>query len=144
MELDDIDWRSGVLTISGKGLQRDRLPVPQDVGEALASYLLDGRPQCTSRQVFVRLRAPHRRFASCVAISSIVARAVDRAGLHPQRRGAHALRHTLASEMLRQGASLSEIGQVLRHRSVSSTEIYAKVDIDGLRPLAQPWPGEGA
>jgi site-specific recombinase XerD len=141
MRLEDLHWRAAELTVRGKGRRRDRLPMPQDVGEALATYLRQGRPSCSSRRVFVRLRAPHRGFASEVALCSIVRRAHDRAELRCDGKGAHLLRHSLASEMLRQGASLSEIGQILRHNCPTTTEIYAKVDLSGLRELAQPWPG---
>lgn len=141
MRLEDLDWRAAEITVPGKGRRRDRFPMPQDIGEALAEYLCQGRPSCSSRQVFVRLRAPHRCFASSVAICSLVRRALERAGLQPVRKGAHLLRHSLAREMLRQGASLDDIGQILRHNSPTTTEIYAKVDGSALRELAQPWPG---
>jgi len=144
MKLSDLDWRSGVLTVRGKGSRLDRLPIPQDVGEALASYLRDGRPPSSSARVFLRLRAPYRGFVCSTAIASVVRQALLRAGLSPAQQGAHLLRHTLATEMLRQGAGLAEIGQILRHRSPRSTEIYARVDLCALRELAQPWPGGGA
>ncbi|MDA0232804.1 MAG: site-specific integrase [Chloroflexi bacterium] len=143
LSLDDIDWRKGVLTIHGKGLLHDRLPLPTDVGEALSAYLHRDRPCCDARLVFVRLRAPHRAFTNPSSISSIVMRALRRAGLSPPTKGAHLLRHSLATGMLRGGASMAEIGQVLRHRSPATTEIYAKVDIDGLRSIARPWPSAG-
>lgn len=141
LTLDDIDWTAGTLCIHGAGAPEDRLPIPQDVGAALADYLCQVRPICTSRRVFVRMRAPHRGFASSAAISSLVRRALDRTGLNPSHKGAHLLRHTVATQMLRQGASLAEIGELLRHRSQQTTMIYAKVDLDLLRPLALPWPG---
>jgi site-specific recombinase XerD len=141
MELDDIDWEAGLITIRGKGARHDQLPVPQDVGEALATYLRHGRPPCDTRRVFVRARAPHRGFSSSVAIADIVRRALRRAGLDPIRKGAHLLRHSLATKMLRQGACLSEIGQILRHSTQNTTEIYTKVDLAALSALAQPWPG---
>ncbi len=141
MRLEDLDWRAAEIAVHGKGRRRDRLPMPQDVGQALATYLRQGRPSCSSRRVFVRLRAPHQGFASAVAICSLVRRALDRAGLQPARKGAHLLRHSLATEMLRQGASLDEIAQILRHNSLTTTEIYAKVDVSALRELAQRWPG---
>ncbi len=141
MRMEDLHWRAGELIIRGKGRRRDQFPMPKDVGQALATYLRQGRPSCSSRRVFIRLRAPHRGFASGVAICSIVRRALDRAGLRPARKGAHLLRHSLASEMLRRGASLAEIGQILRHNSPTTTEIYTKVDLSALRELAQPWPG---
>lgn len=139
--LEDLDWRAGELTIRGKGSRLDRLPMPQDVGEALADYLHHGRPHCSTRRVFVRTRAPYRELADTSCVCTIFVRALKRAGLNPAFKGTHLLRHSLASEMLRRGASLSEIGEILRHRLPSTTEIYAKVDLEGLRTLAQPWPG---
>ena len=144
MVLDDIDWEAGVVTIHGKGGRRDQLPIPQDVGEALVAYLLHGRPRCQSRKIFVRARAPLQGFSSSAAIDDIVRRALRRAGLNPVRKGAHLLRHSLAYNMLRQGASLLEIGEILRHSSTNTTEIYAKVDVAALRTLAFPWPGGDA
>ena len=141
LTLDDLDWERGELCIRASGGNSDRLPVPQDVGAALANYLRRLRPACSCRQVFVRMKAPHRGFASSVAICSIVRRALERAGLNPPHKGAHLLRHSVATRMLRQGASLAEIGELLRHRSQQTTMIYAKVDLDLLRPLALPWPG---
>jgi site-specific recombinase XerD len=138
---EDLDWEAGELCIPAHGGNSDRLPIPQDVGAALADYLHHSRPACSSRRVFVRMRAPHRGFASSVAICSIVRRALERAGLDPPHKGAHLLRHSVATQMLRQGASLAEIGELLRHRSPQTTMIYAKVDLDLLRPLALPWPG---
>jgi len=143
LELDDIDWRAGEITIRGKGLFHDRLPLPVDVGEALADYLRHDRPQCQTRRFFIRARAPRRGFTGPGAINTIVRRTLDRAGLDPPQKGAHLLRHSLATEMLRCGASMMEIGEVLRHRTPNTTEIYAKVDFHGLRSLALPWPGNG-
>ncbi len=141
LALDDLDWEAGELCIRASGGNSDRLPIPEDVGAALADYLRHSRPACSSRRVFVRMRAPRRGFASSVAICSIVRRALERAGLNPAHKGAHLLRHSVATQMLRQGASLAEIGELLRHRSQQTTMIYAKVDLDLLRPLALPWPG---
>lgn len=141
MRLDDIDWEKGELTVRGKGGRQDRLPLFHDVGEALATYLRCGRPSCSTRRVFIRMRAPLRGFASSVAISTIVRRALCRAGMNPPRKGAHLLRHSLATQMLHKGASLGQIGEVLRHSVASTTEIYAKVDLASLHELAQPWPG---
>lgn len=141
LRLEDLDWRAGELTIRGKGSRQDRLPMPHDVGEALAAYLLHGRPHCSTRRVFVRTRAPYRELADTSCVCTIFARALKRAGLNPAFKGTHLLRHSLASEMLRRGASLGEIGEILRHRLPNTTEIYAKVDLEGLRTLAQPWPG---
>jgi site-specific recombinase XerD len=143
LELEDIDWRAGVLKVRGKGGYHDRLPLPADVGEALATYLRQYRPPCTTRRVFLRTKAPLRGFAHLSSISTIVCRALARAGLQPDFKGSHLLRHSLATGMLRAGASLDEIGEVLRHRVPNTTEIYAKVDIRGLRSLALPWPTEG-
>jgi site-specific recombinase XerD len=143
LELDDIDWRAGVLKVRGKGRSHDCLPLPADVGEAMATYLRHHRPPCTTRRLFIRTRAPHQGLANPSSISTIVARALKRAGLRPAFTGAHVLRHSLATGMLRSGASLDEIGEVLRHRAPTTTEIYAKVDLRSLRSLALPWPTKG-
>jgi integrase/recombinase XerD len=134
--LDDIDWRGGLLLIHGKGSREDALPLPVDVGEAIVAYLVR-RPRCESRALFLRLTAPRQELNRCT-VAWVVRAACDRAGL--PRVGAHRLRHTAASEMLRAGASLPEIGQVLRHREPKTTAIYAKVDHRSLGPLARPWP----
>jgi integrase/recombinase XerD len=136
VQLDDVDWRRGLLLVRGKGGRYDELPLPDDVGQALVSYLRR-RPRCSSRAVFVRVTAP-RRELNRSTIGWVVRAACDRAGL--PRVGAHRLRHTAATEMLRRGASLAEIGEVLRHREQKTTAIYAKVDRTALRPLARPWP----
>lgn len=141
LALDDLDWDSGQITVSGKGLRTMQLPILKDVGNALASYLRHSRPMCSDRHVFIRSRAPHVGFSSSVAICNVVRRALTRAGLSPARKGAHLLRHSLAVRMLRSGASLAQIGDVLGHQSPSTTEVYAKVDIGSLHALAQPWPG---
>jgi len=140
MTLDDIDWEAGTLLVRGKGGRQDRMPLPRDVGQALATYLRQGRPPCGARRVFVCARAPRRGFSSSVAVCTIVRRALARAGLHPPSTGAHLFRHTLATEMLRRGASLAEIGEILRHRHPDTTAIYAKVDLKALRAVAPPWP----
>lgn len=140
MELDDIDWEGGELVVRGKGGREERLPWPRSVGAAVAAYLRDGRPNCSTRRVFVRSKAPLRGFVGPVAICDVVRRGLKRAGLDPQRKGAHTLRHALACTMLRRGASLAEIGQLLRHRSPDTTAIYAKVDLVALRALAPTWP----
>jgi integrase/recombinase XerD len=141
LQLEDIDWRAGEILIRGKGLLYDRMP--QDVGEALTSYLRMDRPRCQTRRVFVCMKAPRCGFAGPSTVSTIVHRALDRAGLHPAFKGAHLFRHSLARTMLRSGASMGEIGEVLRHRVPSTTEIYAKLDFDALRSLAHRWPAIG-
>jgi integrase/recombinase XerD len=142
LTLDDIDWRVGELVVCGKGDRSERLPLPADVGEALAVYLRDARPPgFRGREVFVRLKAPCRPL-SAGGITHVVLSASKRAGIGEVT--AHRLRHTAASELLREGASLAEIGELLRHRSALTTSIYAKVDRERLRELARPWPGGGA
>lgn len=141
LTLNDLDWDAGEIIVRGKGGRYDRLPLPDEVGQALANYLRDGRPSCSTRRVFVRHRAPQRGFVNGEAIGTIVHRALDRAGLHPAHKGAHLLRHSLATRLLRNGASLAEIGELLRHRDLNTTQIYAKVDESALRGLALPWPG---
>ena len=141
LELDDIDWKSGRLLVSGKGGQRTELPLPTDVGEAIVEYLQRERPRSTSRRVFLRCRAPIRGFVTAQAIGSIVQHAIERTGIDAPSKGTHQFRHALATEMLRRGASLSEIGELLGHRSPETTKIYAKVDLIALRTLALPWPG---
>lgn len=143
LTLDDFDWNAGAVTVPGKGLRREALPLPRDVGEAVAEYLRSDRPQCTSRRLFIRMRAPHRGFGSRRAIGDVVKRALARAGLELPRRGAHLLRHALATGMLRRGATLEEIGRVLRHRHPDTTWIYAKVDLEALRTVAPAWPAGG-
>lgn len=144
LELDDIRWRAGeILVRSSKRLPQDRLPLLADVGDALATYLRQDRPPHTTRRVFLCTRAPRRGFANPSTVSTIVQRALRRAGLSPALTGAHLFRHSLATRLLRHGASLREIGLVLRHRTVQTTEIYAKVDVASLRALAQPWPQVG-
>jgi site-specific recombinase XerD len=110
----------------------------------LVGYLRHARPRCSTRRVFIGIKAPHRGFAGPVAVSTLVRRALERAGLHPPRTGAHVLRHSVACQMLRRGASLAEIGEVLRHRHPDTTAIYAKVDLERLRGLAPSWPGRSA
>lgn len=139
--LDDIDWRVGEIAVRGKGERLERLQLPQQAGAAVAAWLSNGRPQCASRAVFTTVRRPYRRLTP-EAVRAVMGRACDRAGL--RRAGAHRLRHGLATQMLRAGASLPQVGQVLRHRSQLSTSIYAKVDQNALRALARPWPGAAA
>ena len=142
LTLDDLEWQSGKFTVQGKGGQRALLPLPVDVGAAIADYLQHGRPCSDSRRVFLRDFAPHVGFASSSTISDIASAALTRAGIDDiRRKGAHLFRHSLATQMLRAGASLTQIGQVLRHKNMDSTRIYAKVDIAALRALAMPWPG---
>ena len=143
LELGDINWRTSELTIRGKGQFCDRLPLPQSVGEALAIYLKNDRPRCSTRRVFLRARAPYRGFKDSTTVSTIVRRTVERSGIITPSKGAHLLRHSLATGMLRNGASMVEIGELLRHRSPNSTEIYAKVDIKGLRSIARIWLEKG-
>jgi site-specific recombinase XerD len=144
MTLDDIDWRAGELTVRGKGGMRERLPLPAEVGQALAAYLREPRPPCAGRHLFLQAQAPFRGFAGTTTVCRIVAQAVKRAGLNPPRRGAHLLRHSLATTLLQQGASLQEIGDVLRHRHPVTTQIYAQVDIAALQTVVQPWPEEAS
>jgi integrase/recombinase XerD len=137
--LEDVDWRAGELVVIGKGRRAERLPLPVDVGEAIASYLRDGRPaSAQERSLFVRVKAPHRGLTTG-GITQVVVSAGQRADLGQIH--AHRLRHTAATQMLRAGGSLAEIGQVLRHRTALTTAIYAKVDRDALRQLARSWPG---
>jgi len=140
LKLGDIDWRAGEIVVHGKANCIERLPLPSDVGEAIAAYLQRGRPaSAQGRTVFVRIKAPHHAMGS-KAVSSVVAEAARRAGLG--RIHAHRLRHTAATQMLRAGASLPEVGQLLRHRSVETTAIYAKVNHEALRTIARRWPGD--
>jgi site-specific recombinase XerD len=141
LSLEDINWEAGELLIRGKSARVDRLPLPSDVGRALACYLKRGRPRCSSRRVFIRTKAPREGFSGSAAVDGIVDRALSRARLDPAQRGAHLLRHSLATRMLRGGASLTQIGQILRHQLPQTTEIYAKVDLMALRNRAQSWPG---
>jgi integrase/recombinase XerD len=140
LEFGDIDWRAGEIIVRGKGDRRERMPLPVDVGVAVVDYLQTARAVSDCRTVFLRTRAPQRALTS-TGVSQIVISAARKAGLPPV--GAHRLRHTAATEMLRAGAPLIEIGQVLRHRSLLSTAIYAKVDHQALRELARPWPTGG-
>jgi integrase/recombinase XerD len=138
LRLDDIDWRAGELIVRGKGAREDRLPLPADVGEAIAAYLRRGRPQSSWREVFLRSKAPYDPIASGT-VASTVRRACRRAGIAEV--GSHRLRHTAACEMVQANVPLYRIGQVLRHRSLQSTARYARVDVERLRLLAAPWPG---
>jgi integrase/recombinase XerD len=138
LRLDDIDWRAGELVVRGKGSRQDALPLPADVGEAIAAYLRRGRAGSGRREVFLRSKAPYEPIASAT-VASIVRRACRRAGI--AEFGSHRLRHTAACEMVQADVPLLRIGQVLRHRSLQSIAIYARVDVERLRLLAAPWPG---
>lgn len=139
--LGDIDWECGEITVTGKGHRRDRLPLPDDVGQALVDYLRHGRPtEALDRSVFIRIRAPHRGITAG-GVTQAVAAAGHRAGVGTVY--AHRLRHSAATSMLAAGASLAEIGQVLRHRESVTTATYATVDTEALRTLARPWPSGG-
>ena len=141
LKLDDIDWSSAQITIRGKGGRSAQLPLPPDAGEVLATYLRDDRPPCATRRIFVRHRAPLAGFANSSTVSSLVRRALKHAGIQSAHTGAHVLRHSLATSLLRQGGSLDEIGELLRHQSPNTTAIYAKVDLAALHTLALAWPG---
>jgi integrase/recombinase XerD len=141
LDLEDIDWDNGLITVCGKGGQRAQLPLPADVGKAIAKYLQSDRPESSSRRVFIRDRAPRAGFGYATAIAKIVRCSLEKAGVESARKGAHLFRHSLATNMLAKGASLGEIGEVLRHRSTDTTAIYAKVQLEALRTLAFRWPG---
>jgi integrase/recombinase XerD len=144
LQLDDIDWRAGELLVRGKGQRHDRVPIPPDVGEALAGYIRHDRVSA-SRSLFVKRHAPHSPFKDGQILNLILRTAFAVTGLKPPcpYAGSQVLRHSLATHMVRNGASLAEVGDLLRHRSRASTLIYAKLDIDGLRTIAQPWPAAG-
>ncbi len=142
LTLDSIDWDIGSLTVVGsKGGQRSEMPLPADVGQAIAEYLQRGRPRSNYRFLFLRANAPIRGLGSSTSIGSIIVASIARAGVRPRHGGAHQFRHALACEMLRQGANLTEIGSLLRHQRQKTTGIYAKVDFAALRPLSLAWPG---
>lgn len=141
LDLEDIDWEAGQVSVRSKRGQRTALPLPADVGAAIAAYLRHGRPRSASRRVFLRSKAPICGFLGQCGIGSIIRHALQRAGIQAPTSGTHQFRHALATQMLRHGASLSEIGEILRHRSPQTTTIYAKVDLKALRKLALPWPG---
>jgi integrase len=140
LEIEDINWDAGQVSVRGKRGHRTALPLPADVGAAIAAYLRHGRPRSTSRRVFLRSKAPIRGFLGQCGVGSIVQHALQRAGIQAPTRGAHRFRHARATRLLRHGASLTEIGDALRHRSPQTTTIYAKVDLKALRTLALPWP----
>jgi len=145
IQLDDIDWRAGELLVRGKGKLHDRVPISVEVGNALSRYLREERGPATCRTLFVAYRAPHRPFKDGTIVNAILKDALRATGQKPATPyvGSHLLRHSLASQLVNAGASLDEVGDVLRHRSRSSTMIYARLDIDGLRSIAQPWPATG-
>ena len=144
IQLDDIDWRSGEILIRGKGKLHDKMPLPADVGEAIVDYIKNWRGG-DSRTLFVSSMRHHQPFKNSCIVNDILRKAFKKTGLNsPQKYvGSHLLRHSLATDMLRKGASLDEIGDVLRHRSRMTTMIYAKLDIDALRSIARPWPVQG-
>src|ERR1035438_3049931 len=140
LNLEDIDWDNARITVCGKG-KWAQLPLPADVARAIANYLRRDRPHCSCRRVFIRDYAPVGGFRRSASIAKIVQCALAKAGVVSARKGAHLLRHSLATDMLRKGASLDEIGEVLRHKSPDTTAIYAKVDLNSLQALALPWLG---
>lgn len=139
LRLDDIEWSQGRVRVVGKARRETRLPLPQAVGDAILSYLTSERPSAATDHIFLTERTPVRPIAAS-GLRDVVARAIDRAGVEAPSRGTHLLRHSLATRLLREGASLDAIGAVLRHRDVNTTALYAKVDVDLLRQVAQPWP----
>ena len=140
LRLDDIEWETGSLRVSGKSRYEVRLPLPQDVGDAIAAYLACRPSTCPSDHVFLRNIAPFRPFRNGDGVSSVVKRLMQRAGIVAPVKGAHVLRHTAATEMLRHGVPLEKIGLVLRHRGIDTTARYAKADVTLLKQIAQPWP----
>jgi site-specific recombinase XerD len=140
LRLDDIEWETGSLRVSGKSRYEVRLPLPQDVGDAIVAYLACRPSTCPSEHVFLRNIAPYRPFRKGDGISSLVKRLMQRAGIVAPVKGAHVLRHTAATEMLRHGVPLEKIGLVLRHRGIDTTAYYAKADVKLLKQIAQPWP----
>lgn len=144
IQLEDIDWRSGTMLIRGKGKRHDRMPLPEDTGKAIVDYIRNGR-RGTSRTLFVSSKAPFRPFVDATILNTVLRAAFKDTGLQPPQKyiGSHLMRHSLAMHMLRKGASLTEIGDVLRHRSHASTTVYARHNIEGLRSIARDWPVEG-
>jgi integrase/recombinase XerD len=144
LRLDDVDWRAGTLTIHGKGKRIDILPLPQATGHAITDYVRDGRPQTTRREIFVRHRPPVNAAADLDLVRNAVRYAAKRCGLDHRIRGTHIMRHTVACRMVQRGAPFKEIADLLRHRSLDTTTIYAKVDLPSLSRVALPWPGSHA
>jgi site-specific recombinase XerD len=140
LTLDDINWDLGELSINGKGRKHRVLPLPIDVGNALAFYIRYVRPKCSDRQVFIRFQPPYRCLGNSSTISTIVRRTLIAAELNPQQNGALLLRYTAAMDTLNKGATLFEVGVVLGHCSIDTTAIYTKIDVSALRELAKPWP----
>ena len=140
LRLVDIEWQTGSLRVTGKSRYEVRLPLPQDVGDAIAAYLECRPPACRSDRVFLRTIAPYRPFRKGDGISCVVKRIMKRAGIVTPVKGAHVLRHTAATEMLRHGVPLDKIGLVLRHRGIDTTAYYAKADVALQKQVAQPWP----
>ena len=143
VQLDDVDWRSGTILIRGKGKRHDRMPLPDEVGKAIVDYIKNGR-RGPSRTLFVSSKPPHKPFVGGAILNAVLEQAFEQSGIVPPQKfvGSRMFRHSLATDMLRKGASLDEIGDVLRHRSRMSTMIYARHDIDALRSLAPDWPVE--
>ena len=137
--LDDINWETGIITVYGKGGYQEQLPIPKDVGQAIVTYLKRIRPKCDMRGLFVSTKGPIKELTRN-SLCSMVRRTCQRVGLSPPHQGAYLLRHSLATRMLREGAMMTEIAEILRHRSLNTTRIYAKVDLKSLREIAKPWP----
>ncbi len=140
LQLDDIDWHQGIVHIRGKGRRRDTLPLPQRTGEAIASYVKNDRQATAARELFQRLRPPYSRPAVASTIRGSIRNAARRCGLSARLSGPHILRHTMATRLVQTGASLKEVSDLLRHRDLDTTTIYAKVDMDALSTVALPWP----
>jgi site-specific recombinase XerD len=143
LQLEDIHWRDGTLSLHAKGKRIDMLPLPEATGRAIAVYLQDGRPHTTRREIFVRHRPPINGPACPDIVRNAVRYAAKRCGLEHRIRGTHVLRHTLAGQLVQRGARFKEIADLLRHRSLDTTTIYAKVDLQALARVALPWPGVG-
>ena len=143
LRLGDIDWNQARIRVSGKSRRSEALPLPQDAGDALRAYMLDGRPRVRSDFVFLGSCAPCRPFSSHTVVCHIVQRAKDRAGISGEGLpAAHLFRHSRATNLLRTGASLETVATLLRHRSVETTTLYARVNAPMLLEVAQPWPGD--
>ena len=144
LRLTEIDWRQATLMVCGKGRRKTRLPLPQDVGDAVLAYLRHGRPRVANDHIFLTSNAPFRPFTNSNAVSRIVRCAITKAGMVTPSTGANLLRHSAATAMLRGGATLDMVGAVLRHRSPNVTAHYAKVDVVMLQQIAQAWPGDAS